>query len=173
MKKKYVCQTRNLQVVIDVKKQIWLPNVNSLWIAVKINRHLKKKINKILPNKEYIRDCRCERTSVAYKCKIIEAVSLTHSGHYTCVCAVFKVIGIHTENKICFSKQGIHKWLLLIKNKYGCKMHSTYAYYCRAKSVLAYLLRITVQFGKIFQYCIRLLLFLGSLSPHYRCYQNR
>ena len=28
------------------------------------------------------------------------------------------------------AKQVIHKWSLMMKNKYDCQMHSTYAYFC-------------------------------------------
>ena len=66
---------------------------------------------------------------MAYKYKTFEAVNLAFHGHYTHVCTVSKVVGINTENKMS-AKQGIHKWSLMIKNKYGCQMHSTYAYYC-------------------------------------------
>ena len=38
------------------------------------------------------------------------------------------------------AKQRIHKCSLMIKNKYGCQMHNTYAYYCWAKSLLTNLL---------------------------------
>ena len=67
---------------------------------------------------------------MACKCKTFEAVNLTLHGHYTYVCTVSKVVGINTENKTS-AKQGIHK-CSLIKNKYGCQMHSIDAYYCSA-----------------------------------------
>ena len=51
--------------------------------------------------KEYRRDRRCERTNMANKCKLFEAVNLTLHGHYTHVCTVSKVVVINTENKIC------------------------------------------------------------------------
>ena len=35
-----------------------------------------------LPNKEYLRDHRCERTNMDYKCKIFEALNLMSQGHY-------------------------------------------------------------------------------------------
>ena len=60
-----------------------------------------------LPNKEYVRDHRCERTNVAYKCKIFEAVTLRHHGHYTYVCTVLKMFAINAKNKMS-TKQGIH-----------------------------------------------------------------
>ena len=66
---------------------------------------------------------------MAYKCKIFDGVNLTLAGHYTHMCTVSKIIGINTENNM-FAKQGIHKCSLMIKNKYGCQMHSIYAYYC-------------------------------------------
>ena len=50
----------------------------------------------------------------------------TLHGHYTHVCTVSKVVGIHTEKMS--AKQLIHKWLVMIKNKYGCFMHNTYVY---------------------------------------------
>ena len=41
-----------------------------------------------LPSKEYLKDNRCERTNMAYKWKIPEAVSLTLYGHSTHMCTV-------------------------------------------------------------------------------------
>ena len=73
---------------------------------------------------EYLWDHRCERTNMAYKYKMFEAV-----------CTVSKVIGINTENKLR-SKE--YMSLLMIKNKYGCQMHSIYSYNCWAKSLLTY-----------------------------------
>ena len=35
-----------------------------------------------LPNMEYIRDQKCERTSIVYKCKIFEVLNLALHGHY-------------------------------------------------------------------------------------------
>ena len=41
-----------------------------------------------MPNKEYLRDPRCERTCMYYKCKIFEAVNFTLHGYYTHVYSV-------------------------------------------------------------------------------------
>ena len=58
---------------------------------------------------KYLRDHQCQRTDMAYKSKLFEAVKLTLHGHYTHVCTVSKVIGINTENKICLpNKEYIH-----------------------------------------------------------------
>ena len=91
------------------------------------NRGICKKENKqiSLLNKEYIRDDRCVRKNIAYKFGIFHAVNLTLHGHYTHVCTVFKVTGMNTE-KIC-AKQGINNRSFMIKNKYRCEVHSTYA----------------------------------------------
>ena len=48
-----------------------------------------------------LRDHRCERSNMAYKCKISEAVNLTLHVHYTHVYSwTSRLIGIHTESKI-------------------------------------------------------------------------
>ena len=66
---------------------------------------------------------------MAYKCKIFEAVNLRLDGHYTYVCTVPKVIDINTDKKTCLPDKDI-MCPLMIKNKYGCQMQSTYAYSC-------------------------------------------
>ena len=58
-----------------------------------------------LSKKEYLRDHRCERTNMAYKCKIFEAVTLTLHWHHTHMCRVSKAIDINTENKICLANK--------------------------------------------------------------------
>ena len=63
-----------------------------------------------LPNREYLRDYRCERTDMAYKHQIFETVNLTLHGHYTHVCTVSKVIGIRQNLS---ARPGIHKWLFI------------------------------------------------------------
>ena len=50
--------------------------MNKIFIGI-----CKKQIQ--LPNSEYLRNHRFERTNLAYKCKIFVAVTLTHHGHYT------------------------------------------------------------------------------------------
>ena len=67
--------------------------------------------------------------------KYFEAVNWTLQGHHTHMCTVFRGIGMNTENEICLPKCS-----LMLKNKYGCQMHSKYAYDCWAESLLAYLL---------------------------------
>ena len=68
------------------------------------------------------------------------------------------IIHIYTVSKvICLkknvsAKQGIHTFLLIIKNKYGCQIHSMYAYYCWAQNCLAYLFPFTF----LFQQCINI-----------------
>ena len=118
-----------------------------LWIAEKtslaFDKKKKKATPKLLLDKEYLRDHRCKRKNIIYKCKIFEAVSLTHHGHYTHVDTVSKIIGINTEN--ISAKQGIHMWSLIINNKYSCQMHSIYASYCWGQSLLAYLFYLPIQ----------------------------
>ena len=58
---------------------------------------IKKGKEICLPNKEYLRHHRCERTKMAHKGKIFETVSMGIIN----MCTVSKVIGINTENKIC------------------------------------------------------------------------
>ena len=79
--------------------------------------------------KEYLRDHRCQRTYIAYKCRIFEAVNLTLHGHYTHVCTVFEVFWHKFRKWNMSAKPGIHRWLLVIKNRYGYQMYNTYAYY--------------------------------------------
>ena len=68
-------------------------------------------INKVkicLLNKESVSGYGYERTNIAHKCKIFEAVNITFHGYYTHVYTVSKVIGMNTE-KICLpNKQYIH-----------------------------------------------------------------
>ena len=77
-----------------------------LMIAVKCHRHLPQ--TNMTSNKQYLRNHRCERTNMAYRCKMYEAVNIPLHRHYTYVCTVFKVTGINTENKS--ANLGIHKW---------------------------------------------------------------
>ena len=64
-----------------------------------------------------------------FKCKICDATNFTHHGY--CVYNVqtywHKCKKENIFTKIS-AKQGICKWLLMIKNKYGCQIHSTYVY---------------------------------------------
>ena len=77
---------------------MWLSNVKCLWLSTNtswalvfcIYTHVCIITNYIgtineneiyLPNKESISGHRCERTNMAYKCKIFEAVNLTLHGH--------------------------------------------------------------------------------------------
>ena len=60
-----------------------------------------------------------------FQYKIFEAVNLTLHGHYTHVIKMCNVVCIHTENRIFLPKNA---WM--IKNTYGCQMHSMHAYYC-------------------------------------------
>ena len=56
---------------------------------------------KVLYKSNYYYYNGCERTNMAYKCKIFEAVNLTLHGYYTYMCTISKIIGINTENQIC------------------------------------------------------------------------
>ena len=107
-----------------------------LWIVVRLYRHLqhKHKTN-MTSKKKNVRVHRYERTNMAYKCKKFVAVNITLLGHYTHVCTVLKVIGKNTKNMS--AKQGRYNWSLMIRNKYdryGCQMHSTYAYSASLKT---------------------------------------
>ena len=42
------------------------------------------------------------------------------------------------------AKQGTHKCSVMIKNIYGCQMHSLYVYYCLGQSLLAHLFNIVI-----------------------------
>ena len=55
-------------------------------------------------------------TNVKYEA-LLDFMGIIH------MCIVFKTIGMNAENKS--AKQVIHKWSLMIKNKYGCQMYST------------------------------------------------
>ena len=91
-----------------------------------------------LPNKEYLRDYRCEGRYVAYNCKIFEAFTLTLHGHYTLVYS-FQSYWYKYRKQNMSPKQRIHKCSLMIKYKCDCQMHSTHAYYCWAQSLLAWM----------------------------------
>ena len=63
-------------------------NCSKRFIGICKKKKQKKQKQIRLPNKKYIRDHRCQRTNIAYKCKIFEVVNLTFHGHYTYVCGV-------------------------------------------------------------------------------------
>ena len=77
------------------------------------------------PNMGYLRDHRCERKHMAYKCKIFETVNLKLHGHYTQVWTVSQAIGINTENKIFLSnKEYINgHWWYRINMATKCIVH--------------------------------------------------
>ena len=73
-------------MVMDVKEQIWLPNdydcsKNFIAFARKIR----------LPNKEYLRNKRCERTNMAYKCRLFGAVKHFTAIIHVCTVSIIKV----------------------------------------------------------------------------------
>ena len=42
------------------------------------------------------------------------------------------------------AKQGIHNRSWMRKNRYGCKLHSTFTFYCQPQSLLVFLLKFFV-----------------------------
>ena len=93
-------------MVIDVKEQLWLPNVKSMTCSKNIIGICKNQI--WLVNQEYVSDHRYKRTIMAYKCRILKAVRITLHGHYTCV-HIFQSFWHTYRQQNMSAKQGIHK----------------------------------------------------------------
>ena len=91
---------KKTEVVTDVKEQIWLLNI-------KIINCNGNSIG-IYQTKECLRDCRCEGTSMVYKCNTFVAVTYHFMGLSiwidTHVCTISRVTGINKE------KGNIYKW---------------------------------------------------------------
>ena len=89
-----------------------------------------------IPKMECLKDHRCEITDIACKFKIFECQLKNSSALYIYVCTVQSYWYKYRKENMS-SKQGIHKFSWMIKNKYGCQTHSTSAYYCWAQGLLA------------------------------------
>ena len=73
---------------------------------------------------------------MAYTSKTFEAVNLNTSwALYTCRYSFSSCWHKYRKQNMS-AKQVIHKWSLIIKNKYGCQFYSIDAYYCRDESLL-------------------------------------
>ena len=84
-----------------------------------------------LLNEEYLGD---QNLKEQIQLTNVEYLWLSHKMSWTLVfcvdthmCTISKVIGINEEK--LSAKQGIHKQPYTRKNRYGCQMHGTYAYY--------------------------------------------